>query len=260
MVSIKMKIRAKQFGLSLVETIVVVAVVALMIGLAIPAVKTFMNPMTSSAGVESMISAALSSARAIAAKNQKYAGIRFQQDKNGNQYMIAIIYNYDPSVSTSLNGSVDSFTAVKGLSPVKLPENVFIFDTKDYNDVEINSNAVDDDDKLKDITSFTILFSPSGNLAIRMVLTSPISTDDSIFNSSATVEYMFEKATNSSIKPYGKELGRNSLILCDNKSEFLKLAANERWNSFFKDPILNQLDSTKVFYISPYTGSIISQK
>lgn len=256
-----MKIRAKQSGLSLVETIVVVAVVALMIGLAIPAVKTFTNSTSSSAGAESMISAALSSARSIAAKNQKYAGIRFQRDKDGYQYMIAIIHNYDPSAASGLNKSVDSFTAVKGLNPVKLPENILVFDTKDYNDVEINASAVNDDDKLKDITSFTILFSPSGSLATRMVLVSPISANDSIFNSSATVEYMFEKSVNSSAKPYGKELSRNSLILCGNKADFLKLATGERWTDFFEDPAnAGKPDPAKTFYINPYTGSIISEK
>ena len=80
-----MKIKKLQSGISLTEAVLAVAVIALLVGVSIPAYKAFDTAVNSPAGAGSMVSAALSSARAIAAKNQKYAGIRFQQDKNGNK-------------------------------------------------------------------------------------------------------------------------------------------------------------------------------
>jgi Tfp pilus assembly protein FimT len=258
-----MKIRAKQFGLSLVETIVVVAVVALMIGLAIPAVKTFMNPMTSSAGVESMISAALSSARAIAAKNQKYAGIRFQQDKNGNQYMIAII-NADPQAMGNLT---IAYIAVNGLNPIKLPESMGVMDLK-FGSSDISSNNdLDDPVKVSNTTTFSVIFSPSGNLVKEDVrvrnrdgIYQPVyddtyktcDTNDSIFNGYDAVikgNIGLFVQDDYPVNGYEEEKSRSSIVIFS-KKEFNETV--KKWDDYIKD--------LPVLYISPYTGSIISQK
>ena len=81
--------------------IVVVGGISLLVFFAMPAVRMLSRSFESESGTRSMIQSALSSARAIAAKEQRYAGIRFQvrQDPNtpfeGRQYMIFIIHDYD---------------------------------------------------------------------------------------------------------------------------------------------------------------------
>ena len=72
-------------GFSLSEMLVVISVIILLIGIGIPAARQITDSFESSAGLRNVISAALSNARAIATKNQKYAGLRFQQDQNGRQ-------------------------------------------------------------------------------------------------------------------------------------------------------------------------------
>ena len=75
-------------------------------------------------GTESLVSAALASARAMAAKEQHYAGIRFQQDSTGNQYMIFILHDFEKT------GLSPGFRAIEGIKPIKLPENSRVMDLR----------------------------------------------------------------------------------------------------------------------------------
>ena len=92
-----MKAKSRQSGLTLTEMVVVIAIIALLVGFGVPAGRTFINSFETESGTRSMISAALASARAVAAREQKYAGIRFQKayDPAGllkaPQYMIFIV-------------------------------------------------------------------------------------------------------------------------------------------------------------------------
>ncbi|MHC4169537.1 MAG: pilus assembly FimT family protein, partial [Planctomycetota bacterium] len=74
-----MKTKSRQSGLTLPEMTVVVTIIALLTAIGLPAVRALLNSYQNRSGAHSMISAALASARAIAAKEQHYAGIRFQQ-------------------------------------------------------------------------------------------------------------------------------------------------------------------------------------
>ena len=113
-----MKAKSRQSGLTLMEMTVVMAVVAMLTVFGLPAVRTLLNSFESQAGARAMISASLASARAIAAKEQRYAGVRFQnryqQDNKGCQYMIFIVQ--DPSILAW------GFRAVGGINPIKLPD------------------------------------------------------------------------------------------------------------------------------------------
>ena len=87
-----MKTKLKQSGLSLIEMVIVIAAAALMTMLSVPAMRPLFGSMGASPEAAKVtIVSALSSARAIAAREQSYAGIRFQQDLNGDQYMIFIV-------------------------------------------------------------------------------------------------------------------------------------------------------------------------
>ena len=123
-----MKTKTKQSGLSLMETTTTVAAAAMLTVFGLPAVRTFMDSMTTVDSAKTTISAALSSARAIAAKEQHYAGIRFQKawspkgPLGTSQYMIFIVHDFDKTNLT--NG----FRAADGSKPIKLPDNIGVMD------------------------------------------------------------------------------------------------------------------------------------
>ena len=109
--------------MTLTELLVVISVMALMMGIAVPAVKRIMESFDSGTGARQLINAALSSARAIAIREQTYAGVRFQPDQAGNTYMIFIVH--DPEATGFANG----FRGLIGRKPMKLPKDVTVTKT-----------------------------------------------------------------------------------------------------------------------------------
>ena len=81
-----------------------------------------MKSFESGGDTKSIINAALSTARAVAAKEQCYTGIRFALDFNDNQYMIFIIH--DPEKT----GLSSGFRALEGQKPIKLPDDSRVID------------------------------------------------------------------------------------------------------------------------------------
>ena len=188
-----MKTRYRQSGRTLAEIVVVIAAIVLLGSLGLPAIRSFLGSFESGAGAKPVISAALASARAIAAREQKYAGIRFQKAYNpdapldplkADQYMVFIIN--DPGIGAHY------FRAVKGLEPVKLPDGLGVMDFA----ILINRNVqnpvnpgvgdqvflndpnltpadrdgwLNEPRELTDTTTFSIIFSPSGKLVMRGV-------------------------------------------------------------------------------------------
>jgi len=269
-------------GLTLTEMVVVIAIISLLVALGLPAVRVFRESFESRSGGKSMISAALSSARAIAAKEQHYAGIRFQQDLAGNQYMVFIVHDFE---KTGLN---PGFRAVEGLKPIKLPESLGVTDLMvrinhgtDWTDAEdirdealkvaylddTNPQNIGPDRKNKYITdtsSFSIVFSPSGKLIMRDVrvrnrdgiykpnngVSGKVSTD-SIFNSPDNITNyrvgMFIQDDYAELG-LGAESSRNRFVIYD-KIQLDKLDAMRRFD---------YLSKLELVYINPYTGTIIS--
>ncbi len=277
------KLRTKS-GLTLTEMVVVIATISLLVAFGLPAVRVFLKSFESRGGGKSMISAALSSARAIAAKEQHYAGIRFQQDLAGNQYMVFIVHDFE---KTGLN---PGFRAVESLKPIKLPESVGVMDlmvrinhgthwtdAEDLLDEPIKVAHLDDTNPqnfgldrkniyLTDTSSFSIVFSPSGKLIMRSVrvrnrdgiyqpnngLSGKISMDgifnspDNITNTNYVVG-MFIQDDYAELG-LGAESSRNRFVIYD-KIQFNKLDAGKRFD---------YLSSLELIYINPYTGTIIS--
>ncbi|MDT8300852.1 MAG: prepilin-type N-terminal cleavage/methylation domain-containing protein [Sedimentisphaerales bacterium] len=269
-------------GFTLTEMVVVLATMSLLVAFGLPVMRMIRESLESNTGGKSMISAALSSARAIAAKEQHYAGIRFQRDSAGNQYMIFIIHDFE---KTGLN---PGFRAVQNLKPTKLPESMGVMDLRvrinhgtnwtdaeDILDETLNAAYLDDtnpqnlgpDQKnryITDTSSFSIVFSPNGKLVIHNVRvrnrdgiyqpdngTANKVSMDSIFNSPQNITTL---AVGKFIQDDYAELGlgaeasRNSFVIYD-KIRFDKLGAIERYN---------YLSSLEPIYINPYTGTIIS--
>ena len=180
-------------GFTLIELLVVIAIIALLVVIAIPSARAIKSSYESS-GAEAMISSAFAAHRAIAAKQHRYAGVRFQKawraDNDGPQYMIFIVQD------TNATGLVNGFRAVEGQKPMKLPDNLGVTDLTCSSGVNPSawgcwtspwSNAVISSE-FRDATTFSIIFSPTGKLIIHDVhirnrngMTND-SSDDDIFN------------------------------------------------------------------------------
>jgi len=245
-------------GVTLTEMTIVVAIAALMVGLTIPAANMLLNSFESESGAKSIISSALASARAIAAKEQRYTGIRFQKryDPNNSiidtsQYMTFIIY--DANIPHGIQGNLGC-RAVEGIEPIRLPDSIGVMEI-------VSSNGdIDNDDKFTNKTTFSILFSPSGKLIIHNLwvrnkngVTNDSSMDD-IFNSLINVRdnkigIFLQDAIGSASLPI--ENSQNSFIIYDTK-KLKQTATNLRWTNYLS--LLNR------FYINPYTGTIINEK
>jgi type II secretory pathway pseudopilin PulG len=267
-------------GFSLSELLVVISVLVLLIGIGIPAAKQITDSFESSAGLRSVISAALSNARAIAIKNQKYAGLRFQQDLQGRGYMIFIVHDPAEKISSieemlakpnaTGTGLANGFRAVKGLKPIKLPANAGVMDLRvkaDYTPAPsavegaiVADGYIDDPCEFNDTTTFSIIFSPAGKLVIHNVRTrnrhgrtinASNASPDKIFNTKAKVDagsaLFYQDDDEASL---GQEHSRNHFVIYD-KRAFEAIDTNSKWTGY--------LSGLEVLYINPYTGEIINK-
>lgn len=250
-----MKVTRKKLGFSLPETIVTMAVIGLLAGIGIPAVKGVLASFESSERVRDVIGAALSSGRAIAIKEQKYAGVRFQRDLAGDQYMIFIVHN-PPPAGTYANG----FCAVKGRNPVRLPRGGGVMDLRLRtspnawipDDEPIASNdKIDTDEELRDTTTFSIVFSPAGKLVTHEVRVR--GTGGGIFDVQADVDAgdaMFYQDDDPAIG-LGQEPSRNRFVVF-NRSTFSQQPVSSRWTGY-----LSGLQAAKEIYVNPYNGQLV---
>jgi prepilin-type N-terminal cleavage/methylation domain-containing protein len=250
-------------GFTLTEMVVAISVVAIVSAIMIPAIYAAREGFTSS-GADTLISAALSSAKAIAAKEQKYAGVRFQcvpdperPGEPGDQYIIFIIQ--DPSLQ---NISVSCFRAARGVAPLKLPVNQGVMDLTVNGAAIAGDTNIDEVKELWDTTSFSIVFSPSGRLVTHDVQVwnkdgKPAGNDtsgDTIFNTQHNVDVaktaMFYQDDNAA-GGLAMESSRISLLIYD-KRDLKKQPTTARYSGY-----LGRLAVDERLYINPYTGTII---
>ncbi len=266
--------KLRQSGLSLIEMSVIIAVIALLVSLSVPAVRAFMKSFETEGGARSMVSAALSSARTIAMKEQKYAGIRFQKAclsrdltrpldgfLEAPQYMTFIIHEEPQKMDNLTIG----FRAVEGLKPIKLPDTVGVIDISSIAD----NGDIDEDSELSNATSFSVIFSTSGKLIIHDVrvrnkdgvyqpdndVPKKISMDD-VFNSAYNINKyglgMFIQDDYQILGLY-EEPSRRDFIIYD-KNEFKQAYERGRaWSDYLVRVVADKI------YINPYMGTIVSQ-
>lgn len=277
-----MKRKSRQSGISLMEMTVVVSIVALLAVLAMPAVRALISSFETSGGAKCMISAALSTARGIAAKEQHYAGVRFQKAYNPDdpdnllnapQYMIFIVN--DPAIGAYF------FRAVDGLQPIKLPNSIGVMDLRyrpdllSSGDGVINNNSeIINFDLVRDTTTFSIIFSPSGKMVIHEVRirnkdgfrdspsTSPSSDD--IFNKIASVvdgigmffqdDYDDSLANGYGNLGLGPEPSRNRFIIYETEKFRQAYSKGRAWTDY-----LSRAAVEGMICINPYTGTIINR-
>ena len=240
-----MNAKCRNSGITLTEMAVVVGAVAVLTVLGLPAIRAFLHSFESQGATRSTMSAALASARATAAKEQKYAGIRFQQkfqaDGKGCQYMIFIIHD-----KQEVSEWANRFRAVEGVNPIKLPDNVGVME------VVGSDEDIDNFVKLTDKTTFSVVFSPSGKLVIHRVRVANNDTWDDIFNTETVVEAgraMF-LIDDYELEGLDQEPSRKGFIVYD-KNVFKNVDEDDRYVDYLKN--------VETIYINPYTGTIINR-
>jgi len=267
-------------GLTLIEMTLVIATVALMVGLAVPAVRSLVRSFQSEGGAVSMVNAALSSARVMAVSRQRYVGIRFQKTctstdsanplkglMDAPQYMIFIVHEENKKIGDISDG----FRAMEGTEPIKLPSMIGMMDLSGL----ASDKDIDELAELSDATAFSIVFAPSGQLIVHDVrvrnkdgvnrpqdgLIPPAPSSDDVFNVADTICRLergmfiqddYPRGDSLQALGLGEEPSRSSFVVY----EVSRLrAAYERgiaWSDY-----LNDL-TNKAYYVSPRTGDLIA--
>ncbi|MBM4104672.1 MAG: hypothetical protein FJ263_11630 [Planctomycetes bacterium] len=270
----------KTRAVTLTELLVMMAVMVILLAVAAPVAQKLAQSLGSSGGARNIIDAALTSARAIAVREGQYAGVRFQQDSTGRQYLVFIVH--DPDASPNGTGYANGFRAVEGRKPTALPEGVGVTGyrvQKKYNNLSTDSDRIDDWDlkdvgklnplasdqyldsnvEMNDATTFSIVFSPSGKFVVHPVRISNGSSTDKVFNFK---DYVFngsnsltrfallrqDESEESQQDGYQEEKSVPSFIIYE-KKELAKKPANQRWSGY-----LSKLNTD---YINPYTGELV---
>jgi prepilin-type N-terminal cleavage/methylation domain-containing protein len=310
-----MRRRETQRGLTLPEMVIVIAAMAVFVGLAMPALRSFFSSLGNAGPAKPMISAALATARAIAAKEQRYAGVRFQPGVNpadpmnplaASQYMTYIVQ--DPALGAWM------FRAVEDAEPIKLPAEIGVADLvfvpganrlksepgnpqaniagyppelyieeiardrgADVADSVLSLKVPDItgsdvDVVMRDVTTFSIIFSPAGKLVVTGVrvvnrdgLTDVPSnagrkSADDIFNTAMQVHdhvAMFPQdcywGENTQLGPVdyglGPEPSRTSFVIFEKDKLKDAYARQHGWTEC--------LCFLKRIHLNPYTGTMI---
>ena len=255
------------------EMTVVIAAIALLAVFSMPTIRALLGTFESDSGTKAMINAALSSARAIAAKHQRYAGVRFQKAYNPNepakasQYMIFIVHEE----SKKMGGLTVGFCALENRKPIKLPDSVGVADlmvrtdlsnASDPNCRQIEEADLDDPVYITDTSSFSIIFSPAGKLVIHdlrvrnrdgKINSSAVQSMDDVFNTQTQITHptypvgMFCQDDYADLG-LGQEPSRNWFVVYD-KAVFNTMGRAERYGYLY---------DLKKIYINSYTGRMIS--
>ena len=219
-----MRQNRKKTGWTLTELLVVVAIMALLLGISVPSAKKLLESFEGSSGARSLIDAALASARAIAVSQQRYAGIRFQQDSAGRQYLVFVIHDKQ---NTSL---ANGFRAVEGRKPMPLPKDIGVISEKYKTNVELAVQG-----NYTEVISCSVVFSPAGRFVIH-----DVRFKGKMMLGTGTITLKDEKDYQSV----------NGFFIYDMK----KLAAvpsNNRWDGYLKN--------TEVEFVNPYTGQLVEK-
>jgi len=176
-----MKHKRKAEGYSLVELLVVVAIIGILLGLTMPSFNSMMKSQQITS-TKTLIRTALTQAQVYASSNQKYAGLRFQSDTKGRPHIILIENTHDTT-----------YAPIPNARPVALPEGIGLISASIDILAPANRDLYLDDSNndqycLLGATTFTIIFSPTGQLVIKTPIVHPRNDFDQTMNVAAVVE------------------------------------------------------------------------
>ncbi|MBN2131947.1 MAG: hypothetical protein JW741_20770 [Sedimentisphaerales bacterium] len=269
--------------MTLIEMTLVVATIALLVGFALPAVRSMMNSFHSEGGAKSMVEAALSSARAMAASQQRYVGVRFQKQciakdagrpldrlMEAPQYMIFIMHD---KAGTGLGSG---FRAIEGLQPIRLPETMGVMALGEMAEDAATSDAdFDTPEELNDVLTFSIVFSPAGKLIVHDVQVRnrdgvPDPDNGSGDSGRVSRDQVFNSPENICTRGVGlcvqddhpawgleKEPSVKSFVVYSRERlvEVFERDTPSVWSRYLK-----RLAGEETIFVSPYTGKLISSR
>ncbi len=275
-----MKQNLKKTGFTLIELLVAIAIIVIVGAVSLVSIRAITKSFNSGSYAINIIDAALSGARATAIKEGKYAGIRFQREYDpagfgkANQYMIPVIL----ANVNDMNGAKDCYVAAEGKRSIKVPNSLIIMEVYRYDysltpdaDIDIDDDTLNSVSGIRNATTFTILFSPSGKPVVRFAQVrnkdgkaDPQNAKDSsdrVFNSKINVEsgigrffQDYTKGDANEIDGLWKEPTRTSFFIFDRK-EFEKVDSSKRYSDF-----ISKIKDQSTYYLNPYNGKIIRDK
>jgi type II secretory pathway pseudopilin PulG len=261
--------------MTLIEITVVVAIIATLVGFGAPAVRALLNSFQSESATRAMVQSALESARTLARANQRPIGVRFQKaydrelpgdQQQTAQYMVFVEHTPLP---TDI-GYAREFHARVGHKPIPLPSQYYVTDlmvTPDTGDAG-TSIASDADVNEADMTTFTILFSPSGQVVIDTVRVRGVggkaggeqrASSDRVFNTPAEIETLelsppvFLMDDNRPGRY--EEFSRDRLYILERGRLEKALALDSAWEGYLRDAV-----APRPIYVSPFSGQLIETR
>jgi type II secretory pathway pseudopilin PulG len=267
--------------MTLTELLVVMSVMVILLALALPVAKKLAQSLGEATGARSIIAAAMSNARAIAIREGHYAGVRFQQDISGKQYIVLIIH--DPNATGLANG----FRAIQGKKPMALPDDVGVLSCrvqKNYiasvlpgdtilTDVDLADDPAGANTRLNDTAGkndaaiFSVVFNPSGKFVVHTVRVYNAGVNDNVFNSknkqddgsgnpAKFAKFRQDEPETAEHDGFQEENSVPSFKIYSKKG-LDKVPATLRWTgNIGKNDGLAGLDKE---FVNPYTGELVKK-
>ena len=257
--------RQTKAAFTITELLVVIGIMVILITLVTPAF-TKMFRSHRQAAASNLINSALTYAKAHAAATQQYAGLRFQFDRdgplNGRQYIVLI----EKAAITSQY----EYRPVADRKPTPIPKGIGILSGELDSPSIVPNDYLDDSDEnpycLKGATTFTIIFSPTGQMVSRGVEVRGRDQYDAVLNTIAVVDdgdaLLYDDGfRGSSIRPpvwCVEEPGTSGFYIFDQTImadlEYSDTRYTDYISRYESDPTIRRV------LINAYTGTIIEDE